>query len=385
VTEVLLGVAFGPKLLAVDLPQDMLRGLSAFGISALFLFAGLEVEVDELKHRRRALLQHLAIQIVLFVAATWVAVQLGLGLAGGVLVAVAVMTPSAGFIVSSLDALGLPEAITSWIKQKAIVTEVVAIATVLVFANTTSSRALALGLLGVAVLLAGVPLLFIAFHRVILPFAPRTEFSFMMIVALFAAYLTHHLGAHYLVGAFVVGFVARRYLDWAIGRGVEIGTVHAALSSFRFFSAFFVPFFFFQVGVHLPEDAFTLQAGAFTAALLVAAVPLRVGSVFVHRRIGLDEARADALSVGFLLGPTTVFSIAVAEILLHAKLAPGWVVGGLVLYGGATSFLPLVTRRVRSTEYEDIVIEIGEPTDRRLASLRPPNPEPRKGPAAADG
>ena len=141
VTEMVLGVAFGPKLLDVELPAQMLSGLSAFGISSLFLFAGLEVEVDELSHRKRTLLQHLSIQVALFVAAAWVGVQAGLDLAAAVLVAVAIMTPSTGFILSSLDALGLSESVTSWIKQKAIVTEIVAILTVLVFVNTTSSRA----------------------------------------------------------------------------------------------------------------------------------------------------------------------------------------------------------------------------------------------------
>ena len=55
------------------------------------------------------------------------------------------------------------------------------------------------------------------------------------------------------------------------------------------------------------------------------------------------------------MAPTTVFSVAMAEILLDRFVVEEWVVGGLVLYGAATSFLPLLTHVVRSTEYEDLV------------------------------
>jgi Kef-type K+ transport system membrane component KefB len=355
VTELLLGVACGPLGLALVGSGDLLRGLAGIGISALFLFAGIEVEVPELVARRRVILQHLGIQAGLFAAAAIAGAAFGLPAPVAVLIGVAVMSPSAGFIVPALDALGLPAATASWIKQKAIGTELMAIAAVLVFSNTASQRDLLVGLGGMLALLLLLPLVFLLFHGTILRWAPRTEFSFVMIVALLAAYVTHQLGVHYLVGAFVVGLAARRYLDWCAGRRLPVAPVRQAIHSFRFFSAFFVPFYFFGVGLLLPVGALTPAAFLFALVLLVAAVPLRVASVAVHRRHGLGESWREALNAGLLLGPTTVFSLAVAEILRARFAVEDWIYGGIVLYGAATSLVPLLSRRHVSTEYEDLL------------------------------
>jgi Kef-type K+ transport system membrane component KefB len=355
VTELLLGVACGPLALGLVNGSDLLQGLAGIGISALFLFAGIEVQVSDLVERRRVLLHHLAIQLGLFVAAAAAGAAFGLPLPVAALLAVAVMSPSAGFIIPALDALGLPAALSSWIKQKAIGTELMAIAAVLVFANTGSLRDLALGLGGMLALLALLPVAFVLFHRTILAWAPRTEFSFVMIVALLAAYVTHQLGVHYLVGAFVVGLAARRYLDWCAEKRIPVAPVRTAINSFRFFSAFFVPFYFFGVGLLLPVGALTAAAFLFGAILLAAAVPLRVASVALHRHYGLGESWRDAVNAGLLLGPTTVFSFAVAEILRHRFAVDDWIYGGVVLYGAATSLVPVLTRRARSTEFEDVV------------------------------
>jgi Kef-type K+ transport system membrane component KefB len=355
VTEMALGLFLGPTFLGWVEPSELLFGLAGFGISALFLFAGLEVEVRELIERRGPLLQHLFIQLVLFGAAIWVGTRMNLEFSPAVLVAVAVMTSSVGFIVPALEALGIPSEMASWIKQKAISTELLAIATVLLFSNTASMTDLFIGLGGITALIGIVPLLFLGYHNTILKWAPRTEFSFVMIVALLAAYVTHHLGVHYLVGAFLVGFIARRYLRWCSKQGVEVAGVRAALGSFRFFSAFFVPFFFFLAGATLPEGALTLKAAGFALSLAVLATPLRAGSVMLHRRYSLKESWGEAWKVGLLLGPTTVFSVAIAEILRQRFPVEGWIVGGLILYGAFTSLLPMLTHMVKSTEYEDII------------------------------
>ncbi|MGH9798698.1 MAG: cation:proton antiporter, partial [Candidatus Polarisedimenticolia bacterium] len=362
VTELCLGALCGPLGMGLVEHSELLQGLAGIGISALFLFAGIEVEVPELLLRRRIILQHLAIQAGLLALATAAGVAGGLSLPVAALLAAAVMSPSAGFIVPALDTLGLPPAMASWIKQKAIGTELMAIAAVLVFSNSGSQRDLLIGLGGMLALLLFLPATFVLFHRAILRWAPRTEFSFVMIVALLAAYVTHHLGVHYLVGAFVVGLAARRYLDWCSARMVQVAPVRQAIHSFRFFSAFFVPFYFFGVGLLLPVGALTPAAFLFAAALVAMAVPLRIASVAVHRRFGLGEPWRDALGAGFLLGPTTVFSLAVAEILRARFGVADWIFGGIVLYGAATSLVPLLSRRRVSTEYEDLLPAAPAPT-----------------------
>ena len=355
VTEMALGVLCGPLALGVVDKDPLLSGLAAMGISALFLFAGLEVEVHEIVQRRRTLIEHLGIQLVLSVAAVATGLGLGIALAPSVLISLAVMSSSAGFIIPVLEILGLKGDLGSWIRQKAVVSELMAIAGVLVFANTTSTRELLLGFGGILGLIAVVPLAFLLFHRTILWWAPGTEFSFVMIVALLGAYLTHHLGVHYLVGAFTVGLISRRYLDWCARRNLPVASLVSALSSFRFFSAFFVPFFFFLVGVGLHAGALSSKALLLGIALLIIVGPLRVGSVMLHRRIQLNESWSESWNVALMLGPTLVFSVAVAEILHERFDPPDWIVGGIILYGAATSLLPSLTSRVHSTEFEDVM------------------------------
>ncbi len=355
VTEIGLGVAFSLAGLSSLGDSEIVRVLSGIGISSLFLFAGMEVEVPELLKRRWPLLQHLGIQILLFILAAAVARRAGLASAAAALVGVAVMTPSAGFIIPALEAFGLAATSASWIKQKAIATEIFAIAAVLVFSNSATREALLLGAGGVLLLIALLPLAFVAFHLGIRRGSPRTELSFVMVVALFAAYLTHHLGVHYMVGAFVVGLAARRYLDWGSSRGANLASVFSALSTLRFFSSFFVPFYFFSAGLHLPAEAVSWPALLLLLLLGATAIPLRIGAVMLHRRVTLGEPWVEARDVGLFLGPTLVFSLAVADILRDRFQVPGWWVGGLVLYGVATSFLPLLTRKIRSMEFEDVL------------------------------
>ena len=100
-----------------------------------------------------------------------------------------------------------------------------------------------------------------------------------------------------------------------------------------------------------------LHAFPFILLLLLGAtaIPLRIGAVMLHRRVTLGEPWVEARDVGLFLGPTLVFSLAVADILRDRFQVPGWWVGGLVLYGVATSFLPLLTRKIRSMEFEDVL------------------------------
>ena len=46
--------------------------------------------------------------------------------------------------------------------------------------------------------------------RWVLPQAPGSEFSFLIVVGVIAAYATKLLGVYYLVGAFIAGFIARQ-------------------------------------------------------------------------------------------------------------------------------------------------------------------------------
>lgn len=85
--------------------------LATFGIVSLFLFAGLEVDFAELRREAPVLLQHVAIGLAALLAVA-LALAFGLHLAWrpAVLVALALLTPSTGFILDSLTSLAdLPQ------------------------------------------------------------------------------------------------------------------------------------------------------------------------------------------------------------------------------------------------------------------------------------
>jgi len=160
------------------------------------------------------------------------------------------------------------------------------------------------------------------------------------VVGLLAAYASHEIGVHYLAGSFLVGLIARRYLERLRKEQTGAATVKQALTAFRFFPSFFVPFFFFVVGLELPAGALTREAGLFAGGLILTALPLRIVPTLLHRRLGLREQWREAVRVGLFLMPTIVFTLAVAELLRDRFGVPAWVYGGLIAYGAATSLVP---------------------------------------------
>lgn len=343
--EMALGVALGPLALAL-MPMDAtIEQLARLGVAALFLFAGLEVDLAELAQRRRTLLEHVLLQVVLIAGAAWLLHHFGLSTMVSLTVAAAALSSSASFILPAVELMPIDADVRTWVKQKAIATELLAILVVLVGANSASWGQLARGLAFVAGVVAAVPLAFALFQRTLLRWAPHSEASLVMIIGLFAAYASHAAGVHDLVGAFVAGVAARRSLRWCEQHGLQVRGVESALDSFRFFAAFLMPFFFFATGLRLPASAFGREALLFAGALLLACVPPRVLVTMLHRRVRVHERWSVSFNVALLITPTLVFALAVAEILRARGVAEDWLLGGLAIYGAATCFLPLLRRR----------------------------------------
>lgn len=88
-------------------------------------------------------------------------------------------------------------------------------------------------------MVAVLPLLFRFFAKVVLPYAPRSEFSFLLIATVLCALITRQFGAYYLVGAFIVGVTAQRFRQ-------QLPAIASAemLHAIELFAGFFVPFYF---------------------------------------------------------------------------------------------------------------------------------------------
>ena len=88
------------------------------------------------------------------------------------------------------------------------------------------------------------PVLFHLFAARIVPHAPKSEFAFLILVAVVCAFVTRELGVYYLVGALVVGMAAQRFRVHLPAMASE-NMPHAVES----FASLFVPFCFFHAGL----------------------------------------------------------------------------------------------------------------------------------------
>ena len=184
--------------------------LSALGISSLFLFAGLEVEWQALRRGVGRLLVHLAIRVAALVLTGWLAWRyLDLGWQAASLLALALLTQSTGFILDTLERMGLDQEERFWVTSKAIAGELLALAMLFVALQAGDPVQFGIASLEMLALLLGLPLLFLALGRWVAPHAPGSEFSLLVMVGMVAAFVTFKLGVYYLVGAFIAGLTAR--------------------------------------------------------------------------------------------------------------------------------------------------------------------------------
>lgn len=346
ITAVAMGIAAGVGL--GWFAQDRTIGLLAtLGIVSLFLFAGLEVEFADLRRGLRVLIQHVLIGLAMLALVTPLARwYLAVSWRAAVLVALALLTPSTGFILHSLATLEISERERFWIKSKAVATELVALAALFVTLQSTSAVRLtssALVLVGMIALLPGA---FRLFAVRVAPFAPKSEFAFLLMLAVLCAVVTRWLGVYYLVGAFVVGVTAQRFREHLPAMASE-----QMLHAVEVFASFFIPFYFFDAGLHLTRQDFAGETLLMGVAFLGTMVPLRLIFVAVHRRFALREPMEHSLRVSAAMLPTLVFTLVIAEILAERGDVPRAVFGGLVIYALGTTLIPGFALRAPPMEF----------------------------------
>jgi len=328
--------------------------LATFGIVSLFLFAGLEVEFPELRRGWRVLTGHVAIQLLLLSGA-WLLVSWAFELdaRGALLFALALVTPSTGFILDSLGRFGLDDDQRFWVKSKAIATEIVALAVLLVAVQSVSWVRLLLSLLAIAAMVLLLPSLFRLFVRRLLPLAPRSEFAFLVILALVCAAVTRALGVYYLVGAFVVGIAAQCFRH-----ALPAPSFSQLLHAVELFASFFIPFYFFKTGLHLLPENFTWISVLLGVGFVAILVPVRIGLVVLHRTRALRRGWAVAARTGAAMVPTLVFTLVIADILQERFGLPSDLYGALTVYALVNTVLPGVLLGTPTPSYDEPEAEL---------------------------
>ncbi|MGE0614841.1 MAG: cation:proton antiporter [Bacteriovoracia bacterium] len=347
ITAFLLG-AISVAVFGLFKDDSSIALLAALGINSLFLFAGLEANLEEIWSSRRAIALHVVSRgVVMLLAAAAIYFTFGLPPIVSILYALALVTPSAGFILDSIQSLPLSEEGKFWVKSKAIATELLALALMFVLLQAHSARALALSSLGMILMLVAMPVLFRLVSRMLTPYAEHSEFGFFLTLAVLAGILTKKLGAYYLVGAFIVGLSVQRFRSLFPRMDVD-----QLLHALKLFSAFFVPFYFFRAGSRVSVDHFSVSAVGLGLGLAIVVSALRLGSVAFSRWRAFGESFSASKPIALALMPTLVFGLVIAGILRDVYGLPSIYFGALIVYTVVVTVLPGFI--LRNTRIQDV-------------------------------
>lgn len=355
-----LALGFGARALEPAIADDAtIHQLATFGIVSLFLFAGLEVELQPLRKHAR-LLTSLASVLGLVTAGVAYAAHLVLGLDGraATLVALAVLTPSAGFILESFDALGASRDERFWIRTFTITSEILALLALFVTLRSESLGTLAVSTGVLLAMIGALPLAFRWFAEWIVPRAPRSEFAFLIVVAVACALITKHLGVYYLVGAFVVGMVAQRFR-----RKLPALASENMLGAIESFASVFVPFYFFDAGLAVSTADLGWPAIATGFGIAIVCLPLRWLMIGGLHSVGHSGRWFISHRIGVAMMPTLVFTLVLARILRDSFGAPEELFGGLIVYAVISTMSPTWFFSAAPPEFDAPQLPDVEPED----------------------
>jgi Kef-type K+ transport system membrane component KefB len=335
--------------------DNVISIFSTLGIISLFLFAGLEVNLHALKKKSKLLVSHLAFRLVVVAILAFVfGIIFKLETVTAILLALALATPSTGFIFDSIETTDISDSQKEWIKAKAISAELVALGALLFLSQMESTVNLVGSLLIIIILIVVLPFLLKKLARTVEKLVPGSEFSFIFMLAIISGIITKKLGAYYLVGAFLVGMVASQYR-----RNSPSASADQMLQSLRSFSTFFMPFYFFNSGLNMPSDAFSVEAFKMSLIMFAISVPVKVGSLLVLRRYSLAESWQDSFAITISLMPNLVFGLVLADILKSSMGIPVPVFGGLIIYTLLITMLSPLLLRLIPNSHKWVIVARG--------------------------
>lgn len=326
------------SLFSSEYVHDPVIGLLAIlGISSLFLFAGLEVNLADLKKSSSALGSHLLIRSIILFFCVWSGIKffdLNWQVSG--LIALALLTPSTGFILDSLPTIGLKAQERYWVTSKAIAGEILALALLFIVLKSDNASSLLLSSGVLLLIIFGLPALFILLNRYVIPHAPNSEFSLLILVGIIAAYITKQIGVYYLVGAFLAGIVAGQLKEKLPNLASEIN-----LNAVKLFATFFVPFYFFASGMKVPQNVFTIDALWLGLTISLVIIPLRIVSITIQRVFVHKDEWQSAYRVATALTPTLIFTLVISTILYERFGINDELFGALLIYACLTTLVPI--------------------------------------------
>jgi Kef-type K+ transport system membrane component KefB len=315
--------------------SHVLSAVSTLGIASLFLFAGLEVDMPEITRQLPRLLNHLGTRGLFLWGFIWVSMRyLHFAWQPASLLALALLTPSTGFILDTLHASGLDSSEQSEVTIRAVAGEILALL-VLFVVSQDSGKSFALSSAALLLLIVLTPFFYIALAKYVLPFAQGSEFSLLIMVGVICAIITKTIGVHVLLGAFIAGLVAG-LLKHRLPTVVSTENLRAV----RLFSTFFVPFYFFHEGLDVPTGALVFKALLYGLAISFVVLPLRIAKNCLVCHYFCRRTRQGGLRVAIALTPTLIFTLVIAGILRESFQISDALYGGLLVYAATSTILP---------------------------------------------
>lgn len=332
--------------------EQTLYLLSVLGITSLFLFAGLEVDVEEI--RKNWLFYSLFLtagMVVMFLTTLGVQSLFHVDFRPAALITLGLITPSTGFILDSLKTYQLSSSENDWVRSLAIALEILALTVLFFVLQSSSTKTLSISLISVVGMIFILPILFYTFAKIIMPFSPQSEFSFLILLALFAGVITRYLGTYYLVGAFIVGLSARRFEHYFPELQED-----KSLGALRLFFSFFVPFYFFRAGSLVSIEDLSFLGLLIGLGFLAVFAPIRyfmVGGAIKY----LGNSKTDNQNlVSLLMLPNLVFGLVIIGILREQFHVSSDLLTGLLVYTVTVSYLPSLIYRKERIQVQDMAL-----------------------------
>jgi Kef-type K+ transport system membrane component KefB len=316
--------------------DEVLKFLSVAGITSLFLFSGLEIKVEDLKSDKKALIKYVVVfLLILFVVSSSLYLFLDFNIQESVIYSLGLVTPSSGFIISSLSFFKMDKDQEDWVKPRAIVKEVVSIFLLFIILQIDKPQELLISTAILAFFFFMIPFLFRLHLKFIAAHTENSGVPFLVAISIVAGVVSKNLGAYYIVGAFIVGVVGSQFLK-LVTEKVE-KDLFKSLSSF---TSVFLPFYFFHSGVKLSVSGFTMNSVAIGFALLVFFIPLRL---FIEKYALSNKLEFSILKkLPLSLIPTLVFGLVIVGVLIEKNLLNDSYIYGLVIYTTVCSAFPLL-------------------------------------------
>lgn len=337
ISSLFLGI-FTTFLLGWFKDDQMILMLSRLGITSLFLFAGMEIEIEELKKDAPALSKHiLKVTIVTLISAFAFFKIFNLPFRPAVILALAILTPSTGFILNSLKNFGFNQDQEYWIRSKAIAKEIAAIVMLFIVLQSESIEQFVISKIVLIVLILVLPILFKLFFKIIAPYAPDSEVGFLILIALICGVITKNIGTYYLVGAFIVGVIAGQFKKFSKSSNAE-----HILPSLRMFFSFFIPFYFYHTGLGVGLEIFSIKGIILGLVFLIIFIPIRILTVFSSIKFFIKDNWKDRYPIATALLPTLIFGLVLVSILKERFNIDSDILGGVMIYTIVSSIIPSI-------------------------------------------